>query len=801
MRMTGIALSSVIVASVAFVTAPAPAAYAQVPVPPIAFNQPNSKPELAGTAQVSFVNPDGSGIQPRPLDNTLVDPQEPIWTKDGQRLAATATTVGGSAQKNVFGFNPDGTGIRAITNLTTPTIPCGSFTKPWVIAGKAYSRDGQKLVYSIYEVCRDAQLMQHSTWELVVNDVASGQQTAIIGGGHFDAYQGVGLDWSPNSDTVVVPLSTADPSNLAPVTALFSGPPTDNALGIDSHGSYKQITSPPGSLSYTSYDLEPAISPDGLHVAFVRFVTNVFTNASTASLMTVDISGANEKVLTVLNQEIVTHIGWSPDGAKLVFDRGTLGLIPNIGSRGLWVINANGSGLTQIVSTSAWSPSWASAPALERVAVLPALSNGAYGGYLTTAYIENLGQAPAVVRIEYSDGSGNRVGTGDVTTNLAPHAVWTVRQNNGHSFPPGGAGSAIISSSQPIAAFVNEFPSGTGDATSYTAIPVAGTGATLYAPAIANNAYGGYTTGIGLLNMGDTPTNVTITYRDANGSSVKVAGVAGLAAHGYIGLYSGDPALGLPSGFAGTATLTSEGQPLAAVVNEVGPGGQFSSYDAVAGGSGTLIAPTALNHAYGGYYTAVGVQDVGGAAGTVTISYYDQAGVKVKTVGPLPLAANGYLPIYQGDATVGPPPSNDGYTAVLSSTDPVAAIVNEVGPASGAAQQSTAYNTFARGTPSANLPLVESAGPDGWSTGLGIMNTGAMGATVTVTYFDTATGAPIGTPQSKVLPMGAFWGVYQPTGGLPTGSRASAIVTASGSTVAVICNEQNATSFMSYDGQ
>jgi hypothetical protein len=797
MRLTGMALSSVIVASVAFVTAPAPAVHAQVPVPPIAFNQPNAKPALAGTAQVSFVNPDGSGIQPRPLDNTLVDPQEPIWTKDGQQLAATATTVGGSAQKNVFGFNPDGTGIRAITSLTQPSIPCGIYTKPWVISGKAFSGNGQSLVYAIYESCKDALQTQHSSWELVVNDVASAQPTAIIGGGSFDAYQGVGLDWSPVADTVVVPLATNDPRTLAPVTALFAGPPTAGSLAT-----YGQITAPPGAIGFTTYDLEPAISRDGLHVAFVRYVTNVFSNTETASLMTVDINGSNPQVLKTFSQELITHIGWSPEGSRLVFDRGTLtGLLPNIGALGLWVINADKTGLTQIVNTSAWSPSWAPAPVLERVAVLPALSNGAYGGYLTTAYIENLGQAPAVIRIDYSDGSGNRVGTGDVITNLARHAVWTVRQNNGHSFPPGGAGSAIISSSQPIAAFVNEFPSGTGDATSYTAIPVAGTGATLYAPAIANNAYGGYTTGIGLLNMGDTPTNVTITYRDANGSPVKVAGVAGLAAHGYIGLYSGDPALGLPSGFAGTATLTSEGQPLAAVVNEVGPGGQFSSYDAVSGGSGILIAPTALNHAFGGYYTAVGVQDVGGAAGTVSISYYDQAGAKVKTVGPLALAANGYLPIYQADATLGPPPSNEGYTAVLSSTDPVAAIVNEVGPASGEAQQSTAYNTFTRGTPSANLPLVESAGADGWSTGLGIMNTGAMGATVTVSYFDTATGAPIGTPQSKVLPMGAFWGVYQPSAGLPAGDRASAIVTASGSTVAVICNEQNATSFMSYGGQ
>ena len=46
------------------------------------------------------------------------------------------------------------------------------------------------------------------------------------------------------------------------------------------------------------------------------------------------------------------------------------------------------------------------------------------------------------------------------------------------------------------------------------------------------------------------------------------------------------------------------------------------------------------------------------------------------------------------------------------------------------------------------------------------------------------------------------WGLYQPTGGLPNGTRASAVVTTSGGgQVAVICNESNATSFMSYSGQ
>jgi hypothetical protein len=72
---------------------------------------------------------------------------------------------------------------------------------------------------------------------------------------------------------------------------------------------------------------------------------------------------------------------------------------------------------------------------------------------------------------------------------------------------------------------------------------------------------------------------------------------------------------------------------------------------------------------------------------------------------------------------------------------------------------------------------------------------------VTVNYFDAATGAPIGTPQTITLQPNAFWGLYQPAGGLPAGARASAQVTTTGQPVAAICNESNATTFMSYSGQ
>ena len=442
-------------------------------------------------------------------------------------------------------------------------------------------------------------------------------------------------------------------------------------------------------------------------------------------------------------------------------------------------------------------------------AALPAMTNKAYGGYLTAVTIQNTGNAPAVIRIAYFNQAGGPVGAGDSNDNLPVNASWTVRQDNGNSFPGSGgdaaqAGSAIVYSSEPIATFVNEFsPGNVGDATSYSGVQVpSGVGATLYAPTIVNNAYGGYTTGIGLLNQGRSPTDVTITYRNGSGGVVRTQAVSGLAAHAYKALYSGDAVLALPSGFAGTATITSStGQPLGAIVNETGPGGQFSSYDAAASGSTLLNAPVALNNAYGGYYTGMGIQNTSASPDTVSVTYYDALGTPTAPKN-FTILGYGSLGVYQGSATDGP--AAGAYTAVIQSTAvPLAAIVNEVAPAgAGAARQSTSYNTFSVGSANLHLPLVENAGSDPWNTGEGIMNTGTSSTTVQVSYYDTATGAAVGTAQGQSLAPHAFWGLYQPVSGLPSGTRATAVVTtSSGGQVAVICNESSPTTFMSYDGQ
>jgi hypothetical protein len=432
-------------------------------------------------------------------------------------------------------------------------------------------------------------------------------------------------------------------------------------------------------------------------------------------------------------------------------------------------------------------------------AVLPALMNAAYGGYTTVLYVENVSHPgqPAHVSIQYFDQNGTVTGTGDATptAGIPFWGVWTVRQDNGHSFAAGAAGWGLVTSDQEVAIFVNEFAPGGTDGSGYTSIQMpAGGGTTLFAPSIANNAYGGYTTGIGLVNTSATPTTTTVTYSNTSGTTVKTQSV-NLPAHGYAGLYSGDATLALPTGFTGTATISSSaGQVLAGIVNEVGPGGQFSSYDAVSAGATQLYAPAALNNAYGGYTTGMGVQNTTATAGSVTVTYYDGAGTSAASVTKA-IAARGYLGIYQG-GTDGPPASASGYTAVLTSTVTIAAIVNETAPGGA---QSTSYNAETAGSGYLNLALVENAGADGWSTGLGIMNITNATINFSLVYFNAQTGAFISSTALS-LPAHGYLGRYTPTD-LPAGTRASAWLTSTTPGLAAICNEQGTGTLMSYNGQ
>jgi hypothetical protein len=141
---------------------------------------------------------------------------------------------------------------------------------------------------------------------------------------------------------------------------------------------------------------------------------------------------------------------------------------------------------------------------------------------------------------------------------------------------------------------------------------------------------------------------------------------------------------------------------------------------------------------------------------------------------------------------------------VISSDQPLIGIVNQV---KGGASYGTSYNTFAGGVPTVNLPLVED-NYNGFSTGVGIENVGTGSATVTIVYRNADTGAVVGNGVTLTLLPGQYAGVYQGPGGdggVPAGTRATARLTITnpggGGKLAVIANQQSATSFMSYSGQ
>ena len=430
-------------------------------------------------------------------------------------------------------------------------------------------------------------------------------------------------------------------------------------------------------------------------------------------------------------------------------------------------------------------------------AVFPVTMNNAYGGYTTTTYIQNIGTAPAIISVQYFDSSGNPAGFGEDFDLVQQNGMVSRSQGFGNAFGFGGAGSAVVYSTQPVAAFVNELPPG-GDATSYTAFSPTALGSTLYAAAIFSSGYG-FTTGIGLVNTSTTTTTVTITYYDGAGTQVGQKFFPGLVGGAYAATYSGNSGQAsdslLAPGFIGTAIITtSPSVLLAAIVNELGPNGQFSSYDAVPAGATTLYAPTTLKNAYGGYNTGVALQNIAAAVAHVTITYYDALGVA--TPHTLTIPAHGSTGVYQGDG-VNSPPAAGAYTAMIGSDVAVVAIVNEVAPPSNDPHQFTSYNTFLSGVTTAHLPLVENAGSDGWSTAVGVMNTGTSSTTVTLTYY--AGNSPIGTAQLQAIPAKGVWSWYQPTSGLPVGSFSAVLTTTGGGTIAVICNESNGSTFMSYN--
>ncbi len=97
-----------------------------------------------------------------------------------------------------------------------------------------------------------------------------------------------------------------------------------------------------------SYDFEPAWSPDGTRIVF-----NGKRGTSSTALWVVNADGTGMTKL-VDGPTDETHPDWSPDGLRIVYDRYTAT------SKDLWVVNADGTGARRLTSGKAYEadPDW-----------------------------------------------------------------------------------------------------------------------------------------------------------------------------------------------------------------------------------------------------------------------------------------------------------------------------------------------------------------------------------------------------------------------------------------------------------
>ena len=336
-------------------------------------------------------------------------------------------------------------------------------------------------------------------------------------------------------------------------------------------------------------------------------------------------------------------------------------------------------------------------------------------GYYTEFFVQNVGDASADVQITYYPGLGGASGVTETAT-IPQYTSHQFSQKNMSSLgAPSGAyagrfnGSAVISSTQPVVAVVNEHNESAQKLFTYNGFSSASTD--LVAPSILRGHYGWYTS-LSIANPSLSQTaHVTITYyadtQYSQPASLQGTTVVktftidpGKALTRYDGTGASptmDPSLSDLTSFTrffGTARIQSD-IPVVAKVNQENDGGNAEAYNCIdaATASKKVVVPLIQADFYG-FYTSLTVQNMVSSTGTITItytsdgSYSDPTNTSIQVTHTI--AANGQFNSWEGGASTTGDVHNSGTftrfngSAVIESDVPIVAIVNEEKHGSGA---------------------------------------------------------------------------------------------------------------------
>ena len=283
------------------------------------------------------------------------------------------------------------------------------------------------------------------------------------------------------------------------------------------------------------------------------------------------------------------------------------------------------------------------------------------GGFNTQLTIFNGGAGSTTATVTFYDSNGNSPAGSTQNITILTHQSFLLDQtaltgSNPSHLPPGFYGWARISgaaSSQLVAQVLEQNPGN-----HFVAIANAQTNPknVLYAPAVFNQAYGGFVTGANIVNPNNNSVTISVAFYSLTGGVPVTATVATLGPNGILPLYQGGNNSGLPLTFAGAAVVTSMDGGVIMVVNEtntsVTTGSQSGTYSAAGGGTSTMGLPVVANGGFG-YTTGTTIFNASNTATTFTLTYYNLDGTPIAGV----LATSYTLPpyasqgIFQGEVT------------------------------------------------------------------------------------------------------------------------------------------------------
>jgi hypothetical protein len=275
------------------------------------------------------------------------------------------------------------------------------------------------------------------------------------------------------------------------------------------------------------------------------------------------------------------------------------------------IVNVLGNGL-------AYGASYGAFTAGANTVYVPLLMK-ANSGYTTWFKVQNAGSDVTNVNVTYSDG---------VTVscnNLKPGASCTFDQAT-EAHASGWVGSAIVTASQPVAVTVIEV----GPTTLFAYNGFTDGSTDVVMPLInANNA--GYITGVQIMNLGDTDTEVTVSYTPSlagtactETKTIPAGKSETFALYAFARSVPGENCVD-GAKFIGSARITgnSTNQKLVAVVNQLNIGAnKGAAYEAFdpSTATDTVVMPLIMDR-NSNYWTGFSVANVGTTETTVTCTF------------------------------------------------------------------------------------------------------------------------------------------------------------------------------------